>query len=171
MIRLIVRIVQFNRKVTVIGLWVLVLSIAPGYSRAEMAGGNNSSGHKAVDPGAGCHGQSSPFGNEQINQWTAEIVGIMRVDCYVEMFRKESSVNSACAAWPYRMTNPPGIGLCMIEGKRNIRAANRAGTACDVEDDQLDGKTEEGVKQQIKCCQDMMNKHGPKYFATVRSRC
>ncbi len=146
-------------------LFAALLTV-PAISRAEIHGGGGAGGTSSGDTGGACNHKPA-FDKNQIEQMTWEVVG-SEAPCYMKLFEMESSWNPSCEARPPKMPNPPGIGLCMIEGQRNLRSASRAGTACDVEDHMLDGSKPEGVKQQIKCCRDLMIKTSSTYFSTVR---
>lgn len=113
----------------------------------------------------GCQGITR-FSKIQIEQWTQELVPSGQASCYMKLFQMESGVNPACVARPPHMPNPPGLGLCMIEGQPNQRQARPQ--PCQHSDMELDGNTEEGVKNQIACCRALMLQTGGTYFSTVR---
>jgi len=114
---------------------------------------------------SGCGYTKSKFSWSQIQDFTTETLGADKTACYMKLFDAETSSNPACQQ--EAVPNPPGVGLCTLEGdptKRNWR-----GGPCDVPNTQLDGDTEDGVKQQIKCCAHILaGMNGSQYFDPIK---
>jgi hypothetical protein len=133
----------------------------------ESAGSGGSGEAWASTPGtAGSCGAASPYDKNRLEQMAWEVLG-EEAPCYMKLFKMESGVNPACKASPPGMPHPPGVGLCMIEGQTNLRMGR--GPECARPDPELSGYTEEGVKQQMKCCQELMRTTHGAYFSTVKN--
>lgn len=151
----------------------LMLTFSVNSFAQEVGGSGDSAGTESSGEGwasqrgsAGACGATSPFDKNRIEQMAWEVLGA-EAPCYMKLFKMESSVNPACRASPPGMPHPPGVGLCMIEGQTNLRLGR--GPECARPDPELSGYTEEGVKQQMKCCQELMRTTHGAYFATVKN--
>ena len=147
-----------------IGLVCVLAAISWESVKADstVGGGGSSSSSQGGDP-SGCNGEASRFSKSQILQITERVVGDSKANCYSKLFEAETSNNAACLQT--KVPNPPGIGLCTLEGNPILR--ERRGGACAVPNSEM-GDNEQGVEKQIECCAEIMKKVGNQYYQPVK---
>ena len=136
----------------------VILLPSLGLATGEVAGGDTGS---AAAPGGNCGSNRSRFSKSEIETMAREIHAD-KAECYLKLYEAETSTNPACEQT--QVPNPPGIGICTLEGDPNKRKAR--GGDCAVDD--LDGNTDVGVKNQMKCCAHIMKENGNQYFQPVK---
>lgn len=134
-------------------------AVASDTAPANGGGGSRSSSAAPASSG-GCNGQSS-FSESQIEGIASKVHG-GKATCYMKLYKAETSSNASC--YQTAVPNPPGIGLCTIEGNPLLR--NRRGGDCQVPNQELSGDSESGVEQQMRCCAYLM-KSAKGYFQPV----
>ena len=90
------------------------------------------------------------------------VVGSKHYKCYSRLFVTEAGSRCSHTVYhdPKKAHNPhAGIGLCALEKSKAIRKRNRRGKNC------MDIST---FAKQVRCCRDIMRKHGAAYFGTVK---
>jgi|GEM_PF-3065773 hypothetical protein len=92
----------------------------------------------------------------------AQLLGQKNVACYSSLFYVEGSCSTTIYHDPKKAHNPNvGIGLCALEKSPAVRKRNNRGPNC---------MNISSLKNQIKCCADIMRKHGSSYFGTVKCK-
>ena len=144
------------------GVFFLAFHSAPAAAIEIM---NLNSQRSSSSGSSGCGGAKSTFSENDVQQIALQVYGSSeKAACYMKLFTKETSVNASCNQ--QNVPNPPGIGLCTLEGDPTKREAR--GGDCAVSNDELNGDTKEGIENQMKCCASIMKKNGNAYFQPVK---
>jgi hypothetical protein len=150
-------IIEIGMSLVCATLLLLPSAVLAGESQGSSGGAPSGSGSDS------CGGKKTHFTKSDIEQMAQEVHG-GKADCYMKLYDAETGSNSSCEQ--QAVPNPPGIGLCTLEGDPTKRKAR--GGACDVDNSELDGDTKEGVENQMKCCASIMQQGGNQYFQPVK---
>jgi hypothetical protein len=111
-------------------------------------------------PGGGCPKRT---GKERI-QALAEQAFSSNVACWMSLFEAETTYEPTCFQTPARNGTPTmGYGVCTLEYSQAKRTAR--GGAC--METNIDGATDVGIINQMKCCEKIM-RDTPEYFDPVK---
>lgn len=154
-----------RRSIIVIAVGAVLIGSVPKRSNADdkTVGGGTSHQTSGTSSVGGCGGQTSQFSPADILRLTEESVQPQsKAVCYDKLFKAETSDNPACTQ--QAVPNPPGKGLCTLEGNPALRF--RRGGPCALPNSLLFCDDESCVKNQVECCQQIL-KDTPTYFQPV----
>lgn len=149
-----------------VGLLCFMLALATTSQSAEVTGqGQGAGGGENSGKGGGCNGKKSHFSKNDIQAMAITAHG-SKSSCYMKLYEAETSVNPACHQT--HTPNPPGMGLCTLEGNANLR--NNRGGPCAKPDSDFNPDDRKGVINQMKCCAHIMQTRGNDYFQPVKEK-